>query len=259
MKKSFKSDRPKRHYTYNDIFKKANLIIQISSSIFMLLATLGFMFGIVGITLGVVNNTTNIKLNTVSGISLLVISSYVFLMCAISLCLSVISNYYKTTIYLEILAIFSIVSIVCMIGGFLIIFSGYKYQEQQTNIQQTNNQQVVRSDQQVENKTQTRDQTNSQILEQNQIDTNQNTVNQTNINQNTSDQLSDNHIINTSKSFNQNEQALLQAKRNEKYHQVKRTYQLVKENKLSEEKLHTIFNSDPEFKKMYEEFKKKSN
>lgn len=142
-------------------------------------------------------------------------------MCAISLCLSVISNYYKTTIYLEILAIFSIVSIVCMIGGFLIIFSGYKYQEQQTNNFQTNNQQVVRSDQQVENKAQTRDQTNSQILEQNQIDTNQNTINQTNINQNTSDQLSDNHIINTSKSFNQNEQALLQAKRNEKYHQVK--------------------------------------
>ncbi|QVK02626.1 tetraspanin family protein [Mycoplasma mycoides] len=245
MKTSFKNNRPKRHYIYNDIFKKANLIIQISSAIFMLLATIGFMFGIVGITLGTVVNTTNIKLNTISGISLLVISSYVFLMCAISLCLSVISNYHKTTIYLEILAIFSIVSIVCMIGGFLIIFSSNKYKDEQEK--NTNNQLENQNDnnQKTEDKQQVENQTNIQSKD--------------NFISNPNQQIaSDHYHANISRINNNqiNNQRLEQAKRNEKYQQVKRTYQLVKEHKLSEDKLQSIFNSDPEFKQMYDELKK---
>ncbi|ACU78460.1 conserved hypothetical protein [synthetic Mycoplasma mycoides JCVI-syn1.0] len=251
MKTSFKNNRPKRHYIYNDIFKKANLIIQISSAIFMLLATIGFMFGIVGITLGTVNNTTNIKLNTISGISLLVISSYVFLMCAISLCLSVISNYHKTTIYLEILAIFSIVSIVCMIGGFLIIFSSNKYKDEQEK--NTNNQLENQNDnnQKTEDKQQVENQTNIQSKD--------NFISNPNQNINPNQQIaSDHYHANISRINNNqiNNQRLEQAKKNEKYQQVKRTYQLVKEHKLSEDKLQSIFNSDPEFKQMYDELKK---
>ncbi|WP_434335150.1 YIP1 family protein [Mycoplasma capricolum subsp. capricolum] len=216
-------NRPKKHYTYNDIFKKANLIIQITSAIFMLLATIGFMFGIVGIVLGVVVNTTNIKLDTISGISLIIISSYVFLMCAISLCLSVISNYHKTAIYLEILSIFAIASIVCMFGGFLIIFSNKKEQleEQQVN-------KILDQDQKLDNKSNIDQSDNKkELMTEN-----------------------DNIVFNNINSDKQDE-----SKRVEKFQQVKRTYQLVKENKLSEEKLQTIFDVDPEFKQMYDDLK----
>ncbi|WGD33301.1 hypothetical protein Mccp14020TZ_08270 [Mycoplasma capricolum subsp. capripneumoniae] len=215
MKDYLKNRPKKKHYTYNDIFKKANLIIQIISAISMLLATVGFMFGIVGITLGVVVNTTNIKLNTISGISLIIISSYVFLMCAISLCLSVISNYHKTAIYLEILAIFAISSIVCMLGGFLIIFSNKK---------------TDTKEEQIENK--------QQINEN--LDKEQKLDNKSNIDQSDNKKElmteNDNIVFNNINSDKQD-----QSKRVEKLQQVKRTYQLVKENKLSEEKLQTIF------------------
>ncbi|WBX36350.1 YIP1 family protein [Mycoplasma capricolum] len=227
--KDYLKNRPKKHYTYNDIFKKANLIIQIISAISMLLATVGFMFGIVGITLGVVVNTTNIKLNTISGISLIIISSYVFLMCAISLCLSVISSYHKTAIYLEILAIFAIASIVCMLGGFLIIFSNKK---------------IDTREEQIENK--------QQINEN--LDKEQKLDNKSNINQSDDKKElmieNNNSVFNNTSSDKQDE-----SKRVEKLQQVKRTYQLVKENKLSEEKLQTIFNVDPEFKQMYDDLK----
>ncbi|WP_434335318.1 YIP1 family protein [Mycoplasma leachii] len=253
MKTSFKNNRPKRHYIYNDIFKKANLIIKISSAIFMLLATIGFMFGIVGITLGTVVNTTNIKLNTISVISLITISSYVFLMCAISLCLSVISNYHKTTIYLEILAIFSIVSIVCMIGGFLIIFSSNKYKDEQEK----------NTDNQLENQIDNKQKTESKEQDQIENQTNNQSKDQfiSNINQtdNPNQQIvGDHYHANISRINNNqiNNQKLEQDKKTEKYQQVKRTYQLVKEDKLSEDKLQSIFNSDPEFKQMYDELKK---
>ncbi|WP_434323669.1 YIP1 family protein [Mycoplasma capricolum subsp. capricolum] len=221
-------NRPKKHYTYNDIFKKANLIIQITSAIFMLLATIGFMFGIVGIVLGVVVNTTNIKLDTISGISLIIISSYVFLMCAISLCLSVISNYHKSTIYLEILAIFAIASIVCMFGGFLIIFSNKKLDNKKEQLEEQQVNKILDQDQKLDNKSNI-DQSNDkkELMTEN-----------------------DNIVFNNINSDKQDE-----SKRVEKLQQVKRTYQLVKENKLSEEKLQTIFNVDPEFKQMYDDLK----
>ncbi|WP_434338201.1 YIP1 family protein [Mycoplasma capricolum] len=221
-------NRPKKHYTYNDIFKKANLIIQITSAIFMLLATIGFMFGIVGIVLGVVVNTTNIKLDTISGISLIIISSYVFLMCAISLCLSVISNYHKSAIYLEILAIFAIASIVCMFGGFLIIFSNKKLDNKKEQLEEQQVNKILDQDQKLDNKSNI-DQSNDkkELMTEN-----------------------DNIVFNNINSDKQDE-----SKRVEKLQQVKRTYQLVKENKLSEEKLQTIFNVDPEFKQMYDDLK----
>lgn len=221
-------NRPKKHYTYSDIFKKANLIIQIISAISMLLATVGFMFGIVGIVLGVVVNTTNIKLNTISGISLIIISSYVFLMCAISLCLSVISNYHKTAIYLEILAIFAIASIVCMFGGFLIIFSNKKLDNKKEQLEEEQINKILDQDQKLDNKSNI-DQSNDkkELMTEN-----------------------DNIVFNNINSDKQD-----QSKRVEKLQQVKRTYQLVKENKLSEEKLQTIFNVDPEFKQMYDDLK----
>ncbi|WP_434342480.1 YIP1 family protein [Mycoplasma capricolum] len=221
-------NRPKKHYTYNDIFKKANLIIQITSAIFMLLATIGFMFGIVGIVLGVVVNTTNIKLDTISGISLIIISSYVFLMCAISLCLSVISNYHKTAIYLEILAIFAIASIVCMFGGFLIIFSNKKLDNKKEQLEDQQVNKILDQDQKLDNKSNI-DQSNDkkELMTEN-----------------------DNIVFNNINSDKQDE-----SKRVEKLQQVKRTYQLVKENKLSEEKLQTIFDVDPEFKQMYDDLK----
>ncbi|WP_434329032.1 YIP1 family protein [Mycoplasma capricolum] len=221
-------NRPKKHYTYNDIFKKANLIIQITSAIFMLLATIGFMFGIVGIILGVVVNTTNIKLDTISGISLIIISSYVFLMCAISLCLSVISNYHKTAIYLEILSIFAIASIVCMFGGFLIIFSNKKLDNKKEQLEEQQVNKILDQDQKLDNKSNIDQSDNKkELMTEN-----------------------DNIVFNNISSDKQDE-----SKRVEKLQQVKRTYQLVKENKLSEEKLQTIFNVDPEFKQMYDDLK----
>ncbi|WP_434333441.1 YIP1 family protein [Mycoplasma capricolum subsp. capricolum] len=221
-------NRPKKHYTYNDIFKKANLIIQITSAIFMLLATIGFMFGIVGIILGVVVNTTNIKLDTISGISLIIISSYVFLMCAISLCLSVISNYHKSAIYLEILAIFAIASIVCMFGGFLIIFSNKKLDNKKEQLEEQQVNKILDQDQKLDNKSNIDQSDNKkELMTEN-----------------------DNIVFNNISSDKQDE-----SKRVEKLQQVKRTYQLVKENKLSEEKLQTIFNVDPEFKQMYDDLK----
>ncbi|ABC01439.1 hypothetical protein [Mycoplasma capricolum] len=221
-------NRPKKHYTYNDIFKKANLIIQITSAIFMLLATIGFMFGIVGIVLGVVVNTTNIKLNTISGISLIIISSYVFLMCAISLCLSVISNYHKTAIYLEILSIFAIASIVCMFGGFLIIFSNKKLDNKKEQLEEQQINKILDQDQKLDNKSNIDQSDNKkELMTEN-----------------------DNIVFNNINSDKQDE-----SKRVEKFQQVKRTYQLVKENKLSEEKLQTIFDIDPEFKQMYDDLK----
>ncbi|KKW61186.1 hypothetical protein [Mycoplasma capricolum] len=221
-------NRPKKHCTYNDIFKKANLIIQITSAIFMLLATIGFMFGIVGIVLGVVVNTTNIKLDTISGISLIIISSYVFLMCAVSLCLSVISNYHKTAIYLEILSIFAIASIVCMFGGFLIIFSNKKLDNKKEQLEEEQVNKILDQDQKLDNKSNI-DQSNDkkELMTEN-----------------------DNIVFNNINSDKQDE-----SKRVEKLQQVKRTYQLVKENKLSEEKLQTIFDVDPEFKQMYDDLK----
>ncbi|KEZ18203.1 YIP1 family protein [Mycoplasma capricolum subsp. capricolum] len=221
-------NRPKKHYTYNDIFKKANLIIQITSAIFMLLATIGFMFGIVGIVLGVVVNTTNIKLDTISGISLIIISSYVFLMCAISLCLSVISNYHKTAIYLEILSIFAIASIVCMFGGFLIIFSNKKLDNKKEQLEEQQVNKILDQDQKLDNKSNIDQSDNKkELMTEN-----------------------DNIVFNNINSDKQDE-----SKRVEKLQQVKRTYQLVKENKLSEEKLQTIFDVDPEFKQMYDDLK----
>ncbi|WP_434325054.1 YIP1 family protein [Mycoplasma capricolum] len=221
-------NRPKKHYTYNDIFKKANLIIQITSAIFMLLATIGFMFGIVGIVLGVVVNTTNIKLDTISGISLIIISSYVFLMCAISLCLSVISNYHKTAIYLEILSIFAIASIVCMFGGFLIIFSNKKLDNKKEQLEEQQINKILDQDQKLDNKSNIDQSDNKkELMTEN-----------------------DNIVFNNINSDKQDE-----SKRVEKLQQVKRTYQLVKENKLSEEKLQTIFDVDPEFKQMYDDLK----
>ncbi|KIM13973.1 hypothetical protein [Mycoplasma capricolum] len=221
-------NRPKKHYTYNDIFKKANLIIQITSAIFMLLATNGFMFGIVGIVLGVVVNTTNIKLDTISGISLIIISSYVFLMCAISLCLSVISNYHKTAIYLEILSIFAIASIVCMFGGFLIIFSNKKLDNKKEQLEEQQVNKILDQDQKLDNKSNIDQSDNKkELMTEN-----------------------DNIVFNNINSDKQDE-----SKRVEKLQQVKRTYQLVKENKLSEEKLQTIFDVDPEFKQMYDDLK----
>ncbi|WP_434329403.1 YIP1 family protein [Mycoplasma capricolum subsp. capricolum] len=221
-------NRPKKYYTYNDIFKKANLIIQITSAIFMLLATIGFMFGIVGIVLGVVVNTTNIKLNTISGISLIIISSYVFLMCAISLCLSVISNYHKTAIYLEILAIFAIASIVCIFGGFLIIFSNKKLDNKKEQLEEQQVNKILDQDQKLDNKSNIDQSDNKkELMTEN-----------------------DNIVFNNINSDKQDE-----SKRVEKLQQVKRTYQLVKENKLSEEKLQTIFDVDPEFKQMYDDLK----
>ncbi|WP_434324738.1 YIP1 family protein [Mycoplasma capricolum] len=221
-------NRPKKDYTYNDIFKKANLIIQITSAIFMLLATIGFMFGIVGIVLGVVVNTTNIKLDTISGISLIIISSYVFLMCAISLCLSVISNYHKTAIYLEILAVFAIASIVCMFGGFLIIFSNKKLDNKKEQLEEQQVNKILDQDQKLDNKSNIDQSDNKkELMTEN-----------------------DNIVFNNINFDKQDE-----SKRVEKLQQVKRTYQLVKENKLSEEKLQTIFDVDPEFKQMYDDLK----